>query len=335
MMETYRALVIRRTVDGGYQKQIETVNRTFLPDNEVLVRVAYAGLNYKDALSSIGNKGVSRNYPHTPGVDACGVVAESSSRKFAKGMKVVVTSYDLGMNTKGGFAEYISVPAAWIVPLPKGLTLKEAMIIGTAGYTAALALHKMEEGGQHPDMGEIVVTGASGGVGSMAVAILAKAGYRVLASSGKDEHHAWLESLGAGRCVNRDAVNDTSGRPLLSPAWAGAIDTIGGNTLATLLKRCARNGNVATCGLVGSPELATTVFPFILNGVNLLGIDSAETPKELRVKIWGALAERLKPSRLARMGRVVPLDEIPRYMEAMLAATTVGRIVAELNPDEE
>lgn len=329
-MERYKALVIRETEEGVFQRAIETVSRDFLPQNELLIKVAYAALNYKDALSSIGNRGVTKKYPHTPGVDACGVVEESGNPDFPVGMKVIVTSYDLGMNTKGGFAEYISVPSSWVVPLPENLTLKESMIIGTAGYTAALALHKMEMNGQKPENGEVVVTGASGGVGSMAVTLLHKAGYRVIASSGKQNRYAWLRSLGANRCVNREEVNDDSGRPLLSPAWAGAIDTVGGNTLATLLKRCNRNGNVATCGLVSSPELHTTVFPFILNGVNLLGVDSAETPRAIRLELWRRLASDLKPENLSELGKVVALEKIPAYMDDMLNGKTFGRVVAEI-----
>lgn len=329
-MENYKALVIRETGEGKFQKAIETVSRDFLPDNELLIKVAYAGLNYKDALSSIGNRGVTKKYPHTPGVDASGVIEESSNPDFPVGMKVIVTSYDLGMNTKGGFAEYISVPAAWVVPLPGNLTLKESMIIGTAGFTAALALHKMEMNDQKPENGEVVVTGASGGVGSMAVTLLHKAGYRVIASSGKQEHYTWLHVLGAKRCVNREEVSDDSGRPLLSPAWAGAIDTIGGNTLATLLKRCNPNGNVAACGLVASSELHTTVFPFILNGVNLLGVDSAETPRAIRLELWRRLANDLKPEKLSEMGQIVPLEKIPVFMDDILDGETFGRVVAQI-----
>lgn len=330
-MDSYRALVVRENSEGRFQKQIETVSRDFLPENDILIKVAYAGLNYKDALSAKGNRGVTKKYPHTPGVDASGVIAESNNADLLVGMKVIVTSYDLGMNTKGGFAEYISVPAEWVVPLPETMSLKEAMVMGTAAYTAALALHKMEMCGQHPDMGKIVVTGASGGVGSMAVAILRKAGYKVIASSGKQEHYTWLQELGARHCINREEVSDESGRPLLSPAWAGAIDTVGGNTLATLLKRCDRNGNVAACGLVASSELHTTVFPFILNGVNLLGVDSAETPRHIRLKIWERLASDLKPESLEKMELIVPLEEIPNYMSEILEGETVGRIVADLS----
>jgi putative YhdH/YhfP family quinone oxidoreductase len=329
-MESYRALVVREN-HGEVEGKIEEVTLDFLPDNEVLIKVAYAGLNYKDALSYSGHRGVTRHYPHTPGVDAAGTVVKSSNGRFQIGAKVIVTSYDLGMNTKGGFAEYISVPAEWVVPLPDSLSLKEAMIMGTAAFTAALALHKMEQNGQSPDLGEVVVTGASGGVGSMAVAILARRGYRVIASSGKQEYYDWLKQLGAKRCVNREEVNDDSGKPLLAYKWAGAIDTVGGNTLATLLKACARNGNVATCGLVASPELNTTVYPFILNGVNLLGVESAETPMPLRIKLWELLSGVYKPNNLDEMGKLVSLEEIPMYMEDILEGETVGRIVADMS----
>lgn len=332
-METYKAIVIRES-DGKYERGIEEVSMDFLPRKGVLIKVAYAGLNYKDALSATGHKGVSRNFPHTPGVDASGIVADDGHSDWPKGKKVIVTSYDLGMNTKGGFAEYIRVPSEWIVPLPDGMSLKEAMIIGTAGFTAALAIHKMERAGQKPDMGEIAVTGASGGVGSMAVTILAKLGYRVVAVSGKQEHYDWLSKLGAKRCVNRDEADDQSGRPLLSPRWAGAIDTVGGNTLATLLKTCGRNGNVATCGLVSSPELHTSVYPFILNGVNLLGVDSAETAMPLRKEIWNLLSSHYKPDHLESMSETVRLYEIPRRMDDILNGESVGRVVADMETVE-
>jgi putative YhdH/YhfP family quinone oxidoreductase len=328
-METYKALVIRES-DGEFTKQIEEVPFDFLPENDVLIRVSYAGLNYKDALSASGHKGVSRHFPHTPGVDASGVVEKSSDENIKPGDEVIVTSFDLGMNTKGGFAEYICVPVEWVVPLPDSLSLKDAMVMGTAGFTAALALHKLEKAGQNPEMGELVVTGASGGVGSMAVAIAAKKGYRVIASSGKQEHYSWLKSLGAKRCISREEVNDDSGRPLLSARWAGGVDTVGGNTLATLIKACGKEGSIAVCGLVGSHELATTVYPFILNGVNILGVDSAETPLDLRKKIWNLLATDYRPAGLDQMGKIVSLEEIPEYMEEILGGETVGRIVAKI-----
>jgi acrylyl-CoA reductase (NADPH) len=328
-MSTYKALVVREEGER-FSRKIEEVPFSFLPESEVLIKVSYAGLNYKDALSASGHKGITRSFPHTPGVDASGIVEKSSSSEFKSGQEVIVTSFDLGMNTKGAFAEYICVPAGWVVPLPEGLSLKDAMIMGTAAFTAALALHKMEKTGQNPDMGELVVTGASGGVGSMAVAILAKKGYRVIASSGKQEHYSWLKNIGAKRCISREGANDESGKPLLSTQWAGGIDTVGGNTLATLIKSCGKEGSIAVCGLVGSHELQTTVYPFILNGVNILGVDSAETPIDLRKRIWHVLATGYRPDRLADMGKIVSLDDIPSYMDEILGGETSGRIVAQI-----
>jgi len=329
-METYKALVIRED-DGVFSKEIEEVPFSFLLENEVLIKVAFAGLNYKDALSASGHKGITKQFPHTPGVDAAGEVVESSNAEIAVGQKVIVTSYDLGMNTNGGFAEYIRVPSKWVVPLPVGLTLKESMVMGTAAFTAALAVEKMEKIGQRPEMGEVVVTGASGGVGSMAVAILSKKGYRVVAASGKQEQYAWLKTIGAKRCISRDGVNDDSGRALLSAQWAGGIDTVGGNTLHTLVKSCAKEGSIAVCGLVDSHELAMTVYPLILNGVNILGIDSAETPLNRRKKIWEKLAFEYKPENLKSMTKVVDLNEISSYMDEILKGETVGRVVARLD----
>jgi len=328
-MESYSALVIRES-EGKFSKQVENVPFSFLPEGEVLVRVAYAGLNYKDALSARGNRGVSKHYPHTPGVDAAGTVEQSGNLAFAPGDQVIVTSYDLGMNTKGGFAEYISVPASWVVPLPSGLNLREAMALGTAGFTAALALQKLELNGQKPENGEVLVSGASGGVGTMAVAILKKAGYRVIASSGKQEQYAWLTQIGAKRCINRSELSDTGDKPLLAGRWAGAIDTVGGQTLAGILKATQRNGNVAVCGLVGSSSLHTTVFPFILNGVNLLGVDSAEAAMKNRMDVWEKLSKDWKPEHIDRLHHVVGLEEIPHYIDEIFAGETVGRIVADL-----
>lgn len=325
---TYKALVVREGPDGKFTRAIEEVGMDFLPDNDVLIKVHYAALNFKDALSASGHKGITKKYPHTPGVDASGTVVRSKNPAFSPGDEVLVTSYDLGMNTKGGFAEYISVPGEWAIPLPENLDLREAMVIGTGGFTAALALYKMEMNGQHPDMGEIVITGASGGVGSMAVSIMKSAGYTVIASSGKTEHYPWLKKIGAKRCVNREEVNDSSGKSLIKPKWAGAIDTVGGNTLATLIKACGRNGNVATCGLVVSAKLETTVYPFILNGVNMLGIESAETPRSVRLKIWGLLAGRLKPPLLEEMQCIIRPEEVTSYMDDILEGETSGRVVA-------
>ncbi|MCI4667759.1 MAG: YhdH/YhfP family quinone oxidoreductase [Bacteroidia bacterium] len=301
-----------------------------LPKGDVVIRVHYSSLNYKDALSASGNKGVTRNYPHTPGIDASGIVAASNDESIKVGDKVIVTSYDLGMNTDGGFAEYIRVPAEWVVPLPDELDLQAAMTLGTAGFTAGLSLYKMEATGQNPGMGPIAVTGASGGVGSLSVAILAKAGYQVHAITGKKEAHEYLKKLGATEIFGRDHASDDSKRPLIRSKWAGAIDTVGGNTLATLLKACTREGSVATCGLVGSPKLEMTVFPFILNGVNLLGVDSATCHSSLRSEIWQRLATKWSVPHLAEIATVVSMDELEHYIGLILKGKTQGRIVVKL-----
>jgi len=330
MSKTFRALRITEDESGKFHRNIIDRNIDDLPDGEVLIKIHYAALNFKDALSSTGNKGVTRNYPHTPGIDGAGVVEESKNDDFKKGDEVLVTSYDLGMNTDGAFAEYIRVPSAWVVKLPSELSLKESMIIGTAGLTAGIGLYKLEMMGQNPDQGAIAVSGATGGVGSMAVGILAKAGYQVIASSGKESAEGFLKSLGASEVVDREFINDDSSRPLIKPKWAGAIDTVGGNTLSTLLKGCKPGGSVGSCGLVGSPNLSTTVFPFIINGINLLGLDSANFPMKERQKVWDKLASEWKLSNLESVATVCRLDELDPYITGMLKGEVKGRVVVEM-----
>ena len=296
----------------------------------VLIRVHYSSLNYKDALSSSGHKGITREFPHTPGIDASGIIEETVSDKFKVGDKVIVTSYDLGMNTNGGFAEYISVPEEWVVKLPEGLNLKEAMLIGTAGFTAALALYKMEQSGQKPEMGKILVTGATGGVGTLAIALLKKAGYEVIASTGKESSHDILKSIGASEIISREEVNDDSKRPFLKTRWAGAIDTIGGNTLETILKSAGLNANIAVCGLVASPNFSTTVYPFIIKGNNLLGIESATTDMETRVKLWQNLSGNWKISLPEEIISEISLNELPSRIEQMLKSNILGRTIVKL-----
>lgn len=327
--EVFNALVVRELENGVFSRAIESKKIEELPQGEAIIKNHYAGLNYKDALSASGHKGISRNFPHTPGVDACGVVEFSESSKFNIGDEVIVTGYDLGMNTSGGFQEYIRVPAAWVVPKPNNLQLREAMVYGTAGFTAALSLYKMERMGQTPDMGPILVTGATGGVGSMAVGILSKAGYNVIASTGKKDAESHLRRLGASQIVDRSFANDESGRPLLRSQWAGAIDTVGGNTLATCVKGCQRKGSVASCGLVGTHELHMTVYPFLLNGINILGVDSAEIDMELRTQIWNLLSNDWKISSLEDYGQFIELDGIIEQMDLILKGQTKGRIVVE------
>ncbi|MEM6344077.1 MAG: YhdH/YhfP family quinone oxidoreductase [Bacteroidota bacterium] len=325
----FKALRITESSKGQFERAIVSRSTDDLPTGEVLIQVHFAALNYKDALSSSGHKGVTRNFPHTPGIDAAGVVAESSNSAFAAGDKVLVTGFDLGMNTDGGFGAYIRVPAEWVVPLPDGYTLEEAMIVGTGGFTAAIGLYKMEKQGQHPAAGPIVVSGASGGVGSLAVGILAKAGYEVFAVTGKASAHDYLKDLGAKEILSRADVDDQTGRPLLRPKWAGAIDTVGGNTLATLIKTCSREGNVAACGLVGSHDLNLTVYPFILNGVNLLGIDSATFPRAERLKVWQKLATDWRVPNLERIATHITLEELDPYLDKILAGDNQGRVIVK------
>lgn len=327
--QEYKAFVVRENADGKFSRGIETKKISDLPQNEVLIKVKFAALNYKDALSASGHKGITREYPHVPGVDAVGVVVSCKTDDFKEGDEVIVTSYDFGMNTSGGFQEYINVPAAWPVKKPEKLSMEESMVLGTGGFTAALSLYKMEQNGQNPEMGPILVTGSTGGVGSMAVSILSQNGYEVIAASGKKEAHDYLKSLGATKIISREESNDQSGRPLLRSQWAGAIDTVGDNTLATCIKACGRNGNIAVCGLVASPKLETTVYPFILNGVNLLGIETAETPRNIRLKIWELLADSWKPKQLNEMKRIIKLESLENEIQQMLEGKSKGRVVVE------
>ncbi len=328
---TFKAYRVIEDDAGKFHRSIVERSLQDLPEGEVTIKVHYAALNYKDALSFSGNKGVTRKYPHTPGIDGSGTVIDCQSGDFKVGDEVIVTSYDLGMNTDGAFAEYIRVPSSWAIPLPKDMTLLDSMIIGTAGLTAGIGLYKMEKMGQRPANGPIVISGATGGVGSMAIGILAKAGYQVIASSGKPEMTAYLKGLGADQVVDRDFINDDSNRPLMKPGWAGAIDTIGGNTLATLVKGCQSEGNIAACGLVSSPVLPTTVFPFILNGVNLIGIDSATYPGAERLQVWEKLATDWKLPDLQSLTTLCSLEELDPYIDAMLQGGSKGRVIVEMN----
>lgn len=281
----FKAMVVIELEGNKFSREIEQRDINSLPEGDVLIKVNYSSLNYKDALSSTGNKGVTRKYPHTPGIDAAGVVVESSNENFKEGSEVLVTGYDLGMNTSGGFSEYIRVPAEWVVMLPKGLSLEESMIYGTAGFTAALSVYKLVQSGVNPSDGEILVTGASGGVGSIAVGILSKLGYDVIAGTGKPEAREVLINTGAKDIILREELDDKSGKPMLKTRWAGVIDTVGGNILSTVIKATKYGGSVTACGNVASPEFSANVFPFILRGVNLLGVDSVQCPMDLRLRL--------------------------------------------------
>jgi len=329
-VSTFRALVVSKTDEKTFTREITERSISDLPEGEVLIRVHFSSLNYKDGLSCIGNPGVTRNYPHTPGIDASGKVTESSDSRFKEGDSVIVTGYDLGMNTSGGFGEYIRVPADWVVPLPEGMTFKEASIYGVAGFTAALSVDALQKYGVNPEQGEIVVTGSTGGVGSVSVALLSLLGYTVVASTGKKEESEFLQRLGASEIISREEVNDESKKPLLRERWAGAVDTVGGTTLAALLKAAKRGGAVAATGLVASSELSTTVFPFILRGVSLLGIDSGFTPTKLRREIWNKLAGIWKIPQLEQLTIDCTLEELDPEIDKILAGGQRGRVVVNL-----
>ena len=268
--------------------------------------------------------------PHTPGIDAAGIVESSSSDEFESGDSVIVTSYDLGMNTSGGFGQFIRVPSAWVVPLPEVMTLRESMVYGTAGYTAGLSVNALLHQGLTPEQGPIVVTGASGGVGSVSVALLAGLGFQVKASSGKTEAADFLRKLGATEIIGREEVNDESGKPMLKQLWAGGIDTVGGNALSTMIKACQAGGVVAVTGNVASPDLPITVFPFILRGVNVLGIDSQNTPMALRRKVWNLLAGEWKPKNLENLAKECTLDQLDPEIERILSGAQQGRVLVNL-----
>jgi len=329
MPEKFKALVVRE-YNNKFIRRIEECSIQGLPQGEVLINVKYSSLNYKDALSATGHKGVTRSYPHTPGIDAVGLVAESSSNLFNEGDEVFVTGYDLGMNTSGGFGEYIRVPAEWVVKLPKGLSLKESMVYGTAGFTAALSLYKLEMNGLKKTDGDVLVTGATGGVGSLAIAILAKAGYQVTAATGKKDCEAYLKKLGAYKVIDRSEVNDLSNKALLTKKWDAAIDTVGGNILATVIRQLKYGSSIAACGLTLSNSLTTTVYPYILRGVNLLGIASAETPMELRLLLWNKLADEWKPEMLNQIYSECSLEDLNEKINLILEGKITGRVLVKI-----
>lgn len=327
---SFRALVTEKNEDGNYSSSVKIKNISELPGHDLLIRVAYSGLNYKDALSASGHKGITRRYPHTPGIDAAGIVVEPGNSEFAAGQEVIVTGYDLGMNTDGGFAEYIRVPASWAIRKPENLSLKECMITGTSGFTAASAIYEFINHGILPGDGKVLVTGASGAVGSMAVAMLAKAGYEVVASSGKPEFAEMLREIGATEIIGRDAIDDKSGKGLLPPRWVAALDTVGGNTLSTVLLSTAERGIVANCGMIASARLDVPVFPFILRAVRLIGIASAETPMKRRLEIWNLIGQKLKPDNPGKLSRTIGLEEIPEELVLMLKGRQSGKVVVEI-----
>ncbi|OLO25639.1 oxidoreductase [Alkalihalophilus pseudofirmus] len=329
MSKQFKALVVNKT-EEDFSLDIKGVSIDDLPNGNVLINVQYSSVNYKDGLASIPNGKVVQSYPFIPGIDLAGVVVSSEDPRYKEGDQVIATSYEIGVSHFGGYGEYARIPSDWIVPLPEGLTLKEAMIYGTAGITAALSVHRLEENGLTPDKGKVLVTGATGGVGSIAIAILNKRGYDVVASTGKEEEHNYLHKLGAKEVISREDVVPEKIRPLDKQYWAGAVDPVGGRTLAAILSRVHYGGSVAVSGLTGGMDVATTVFPFILRGVNLLGIDSVYCPMNLRKEMWELLADEYKPENLNMIAVNSDLQQLPQHLASILKGQIRGRVVVKI-----
>ena len=327
---SFRALRVERT-EAGFSRAVVERDEAELPEGELLIDVAFSSLNYKDALSATGNPGVTRHFPHTPGIDAAGTVLASASDAFAPGDEVIVIGFDLGMNTAGGFGQRIRVPAGWAAKRPAGLSLRESMILGTAGFTAAECVDKLERfGALAPEQGAVLVTGATGGVGSVAVLLLAKLGYRVVAATGKAERADWLRGLGAAEVLPRESLREGSAKPLLAERYAGVVDTVGGEILFNAVKSLRYGGSAALCGLVDSPAIPATVLPFILRHVNLLGVDSVQLPLPEKQRIWDRLAGEWKLEGLETLVEPLTLDALSGAIDRILEGRMVGRGLVDL-----
>lgn len=327
--EIYKALVVREE-NGTFHQSVETLNISDLPQNDVLIRVHYSSLNYKDALSASGNKGVTKSYPFTPGIDAVGVVEQSLSDRFRPGDRVIVTSYDLGMNTPGGFGQYIRVPSEWVIPLPGSLTLKESMMIGTSGLTAATGVEKILQSGRLSPEDDVLVTGATGAVGSFAVALLGHLGYTVTAATGKTNQAPFLRKIGASSVIHRDEVTTVPDKPMLRVRWKAGVETVGGSMLDAVLRQTKHNGVVTCCGNVLGHELQTSIYPFILRGVSLMGIDTGIALMEDRLRLWGKLADGWKLPVLEELSREVQLENMPKEIAKMLEGGQAGKVLVSL-----
>jgi acrylyl-CoA reductase (NADPH) len=324
----FKAFIIEEE-EGSFIREIKSKLVSDLPEGDLLIKVHYSSLNYKDALSASGNKGVTRKYPHTPGIDAVGTVVSSKTKKFKAQDKVIVTSYDLGMNTDGGFGQYIRVPEDWAVKLPENLSMKEAMTIGTAGLTAGMSVLRLTEIIK-PEDGEIIVSGATGGVGALSISILRKLGYKISAITGKETERDYLINLGADNIIMRKDFESIDNKPLLKPVFAGGIDTVGGVILENIIKSTNPMGIVTCCGNVASPKLDLTVFPFILRGVSLIGIDSQNYPMAYRERVWNKLSKEWKPDKLEDTCTEITLNELNEKIDLMLSGKLKGRTVIKM-----
>ncbi len=328
-MNSFKALLIENR-DGKVGHSFVEMDESQLDQGNVTIRVAYSSVNYKDALAATGAGKIIRRFPCVGGIDLCGVVTESADPRFKAGDPVIATSFDIGVAHHGGYAEMARVPADWVVPLPEGLSLYEAMALGTAGFTAALGIVRMEENGLTPEKGPVIVTGATGGVGSLALDMLARIGYHVVALTGKESESDYLKQLGAAEVMLRQSLDLAKIRPLDKARWAGAVDNLGGDVLAWIASTMQQGGTIASIGLAASHTLNTTVMPFILRGVSLLGIDSGYIREPYRSGVWQRLASDLQPPHLASMSRKIAFDQLPAIFDEYIAGKAKGRVVVEL-----
>ena len=331
MSTVFQAFVVNKT-EEDFTSGFKQLTLDDLPQGDVLIKVSYSSVNYKDGLASIPDGKIVRSYPFVPGIDLAGIVAESNDTRFKVGDEVIATSYALGVSHFGGYSEFARVKADWIVPLPEGLTFKEAMALGTAGFTAALAIHQLEKNGLHPQNGSVLVTGATGGVGSIGINILNALGYTVAASTGKASEHDYLKELGASEVLSREETSAESNRSFDKERWAGSLDSVGGSTLAYLIRTTRYGGSIAAYGNTGGPNLDTTVFPFILRAINLLGIELVNCPMELRDHLWHNLASKYKPRLLLdKIGYEIPFEELPQALTSILNGDIRGRTIIKIS----
>lgn len=332
-MDSFKALQTCET-DGQFNTALVERKLADLPEGDVLVKVHWSSLNFKDALSASGNKGVTRRFPHTPGIDVAGEIVSASAGPWQSGDQVIITGYDLGMNTDGGYGEYVRVPAEWLLRRPSTLPARDAMLLGTAGLTAALCVETLLDTGIDAEQGDILVTGASGGVGSIAVALLAQLGFRVVAGTGKADAAQWLQGLGAAEVIDRETLAAGTDKPMLKPRWAGVIDSVGGDILVNAIKSLQYGGSAVCCGLAASAQLNASVLPFILRGVNLLGVDSVELPLEIKEQVWQLLATDWRLTRLEQLlAAEVSLAELPPWFERILAGQVRGRVLVRVGAE--
>lgn len=329
MVEKFKAFVVDQDDNGTVSNSYKELTKDDLPEGDVLIKVHYSGINYKDALATQDHNKIVKQYPMVPGIDLAGTIEETNAPGFEVGDKVIVTSYDLGVSHYGGFSEYARVKSEWVIELPEDLTLEEAMIYGTAGYTAGLAIEQLEKSGMSIEGKEVLVRGATGGVGTISLLMLNNLGYDVIASTGRDDAEEKLKKLGAKEVIGR--LPEDNSKPLEKRTWQAAIDPVGGENLPYIVKRLDNNGSVALIGMTGGNNFETTVFPFILRGVSIIGIDSVFTPIKLRKRVWRRLAKDLKPQQLHDIKHVISFDEIPKAIDQVINHHNTGRIVIDFN----